>query len=132
MAEHSHVNQGTSSGFVGSQSCTYSLETIMKLQKALENGIPLDIDSAGGCMDGTIGGELQGDEANPEDDNTAFHFAYLWIQRRVHSLREALLLAVAEVRTIAEWAEWYDHTQVAADNEAGSRAPILRSTIDQL
>lgn len=133
MAEQPHNAKQTGSGPKYAQQCVYSLEVIMELQKALENGMPsqsLDTDIAGGPVDGATRRESRPDEANLKDDSSALEFLCLWIQRQVHCAREALLLAVAKFGTSAEWAEWYDHTQVAADNEAGSRAPVLRSTTD--
>lgn len=132
MAEQPHGIQQTSTGLVGSQSYAYSLETIMKLQKALENGIPgrsLDTDIAED-MGGTTGRESRLGEANSADDGVAFHFAYSWIQRLMYCVREAirLLLAVAEFQTSAGCS---DRTQVTAGSEASGRASVVRSTTEQ-
>jgi hypothetical protein len=97
------------------------------LQKVLESGIPLETDNTEDSMDGVLGGESQGVEANPEDDSTAFDFLCSWIQRQMHRVREAFLQAVLDFRTSSEWC---DRTQVTADSEARSHASVSKSTTE--
>jgi hypothetical protein len=112
MAEQQHKTQQAGDGPVGAQNCNYSLEAIMKLQKALENGIPSrspDTDIAEDPMDGSIRREPQHGQANSEDDGADPLFSCLWIQRPPHLVREAIRHLLADFRTRRERSDVATH-----------------------